>query len=218
LKFIEMRPQPKFFIASTVALLTLVSNPGHAVESVYSYTDSDGSVHLSNVPDDSRFSVLVSPAASVAVPGGLQTTASTLPEVRDGPISRRPYTNAVEQAANQFGLDVALLHAVIAVESAYNAQARSNKGAGGLMQLMPDTAKRYGVSNVFDPIENIRGGAQYLRDLLKLFDNDMRLALAAYNAGEGAVIKYGKRIPPYRETAAYVPRVVDNYQKNRMLM
>jgi soluble lytic murein transglycosylase-like protein len=86
------------------------------------------------------------------------------------------------------------------------------------MQLMPDTARRYGVIDVFDPAQNVRAGAQYLRDLLTLFDNDMRLALAAYNAGEAAVIRYGKRIPPYRETAAYVPLVVGKYQKNRLSM
>jgi len=96
--------------------------------------------------------------------------------------------------------------------------ARSGVGAAGLMQLMPETARRYGVADVFDPAENVRAGAQYLRHLLKLFDNDLQLALAAYNAGEAAVIKYGKRIPPYRETAAYVPLVVSNYRKNRLSM
>jgi soluble lytic murein transglycosylase-like protein len=111
-----------------------------------------------------------------------------------------------------------LLHAVISVESGYNARAVSKRGAAGLMQLMPETARRFGVADVFDPADNVRAGAQYLIALLKLFDNDLRLALAAYNAGEGAVIKYGRRIPPYRETAAYVPRVVGFYEKFRLLM
>jgi soluble lytic murein transglycosylase-like protein len=89
----------------------------------------------------------------------------------------------------------------------------SGKGAAGLMQLMPDTAKRYGVADRFDPRQNLEGGARYLRDLLRLFDNNVSLALAAYNAGENAVARYGNRIPPYRETLNYVPRVLDFYQR-----
>ena len=81
---------------------------------------------------------------------------------------------------------------------------------------MPETAKRYGVANVFDPADNVRGGAQYLAELLRTFENDLQLALAAYNAGEAAVLRYGKRVPPYRETAAYVVKVVDLYQKYRL--
>jgi soluble lytic murein transglycosylase-like protein len=81
------------------------------------------------------------------------------------------------------------------------------------MQLMPQTAKRYGVADAFDPRQNLDGGARYLKDLLQMFDNDVSLALAAYNAGEHAVAKYGNRIPPYRETLQYVPRVLDFYQR-----
>ncbi len=181
---------------------------------VYAFTDGDGAIHLSNVPDDPRFSMLDLQAASADAPA----RPAPAREERAGPHPARPYTAVVKQAAERYGIDAALLHAVIAVESAYNAQARSNRGAAGLMQLMPDTARRYGVIDVFDPAQNVRAGAQYLRDLLTLFDNDMRLALAAYNAGEAAVIRYGKRIPPYRETAAYVPLVVGKYQKNRLSM
>jgi soluble lytic murein transglycosylase-like protein len=102
---------------------------------------------------------------------------------------------------------------VISVESRYNVKAVSKKGASGLMQLMPETAKRYGVADIFDPLQNIRAGAQYLRDLLKMFNNDMRLALAAYNAGENAVVRHGSKIPPYRETTAYVPKVLAFYKQ-----
>ncbi len=135
---------------------------------------------------------------------------------RDSGIAR-PYRAVVAREALRYGLEPALLHAVISVESGYNANAVSKRGAAGLMQLMPETAKRYGVVNVFDPVENVRAGAHYLGDLLKLFDNDLTLALAAYNAGEGAVLKYGS-IPPFRETAAYVPKVVAFYEKLRSLM
>jgi soluble lytic murein transglycosylase-like protein len=181
---------------------------------VYAFTDGDGGVHLSNVPDDGRYSVLELPSR----PPASLTDPASVREQPAAPDSRRKYAAVVDQAAERYGMEAALLHAVIAVESAYNAQARSSKGAGGLMQLMPGTARRYGVADVFDPAENVGAGAQYLRDLLKLFNNDLRLALAAYNAGEGSVIKYGRRIPPYPETAAYVPLVVGKYQRNRLTM
>jgi soluble lytic murein transglycosylase-like protein len=118
-------------------------------------------------------------------------------------------------AARETKVDVALIRAVISVESGYNPSARSSAGAVGLMQLMPGTAKRYGVRNRLDPAQNIHGGARYLRDLQVLFDNNLQLVLAAYNAGEFAVMKYGRRIPPYRETAAYVPKVLSYYRKFR---
>ena len=87
----------------------------------------------------------------------------------------------------------------------------------GLMQLMPDTARKYGVTNVRDPGQNIHGGARYLKALMDMFGNDLRLVLAAYNAGEEAVIRYGRRIPPYAETAAYVPKVLNRYKKTPVL-
>jgi soluble lytic murein transglycosylase-like protein len=115
--------------------------------------------------------------------------------------------------ASQRRVEPALIHAVISVESAYNPSARSHAGAVGLMQLMPETAKRYGVTNRLDPAQNIQGGARYLRDLTAMFNGNLQLVLAAYNAGEEAVIKYGKKIPPYRETQAYVKRVASLYQQ-----
>ena len=92
---------------------------------------------------------------------------------------------------------------------------RLRKGTAVLMQLMPDTAKRYGVTNRLDPAQNIHGGARYLRDLIRLFKNDLQLAVAAYNAGENAVVRHGNRIPPYSETMTYVPRVMSYYKKYR---
>ncbi|GAB4465376.1 MAG: hypothetical protein OHK0044_03980 [Burkholderiaceae bacterium] len=114
----------------------------------------------------------------------------------------------VHEVAASEQVSAHLLEAVIAVESDYNPRAVSPKGAQGLMQLMPATASRFGVVDPFDPRENVRAGARYLRELLALFDGDLRLALAAYNAGEQAVLRFGRRIPPFAETQRYVPRVL----------
>jgi soluble lytic murein transglycosylase-like protein len=113
---------------------------------------------------------------------------------------------AVERIAAEHSLPPQLIHSVIKVESNYNPHAVSSKGALGLMQLIPSTARRFGVSDAFNPIENIQGGAKYLRYLLDLFDNSYPLALAAYNAGEAAVARYGT-IPPFAETQNYVASV-----------
>ena len=116
--------------------------------------------------------------------------------------------------AARYRLDRHLVHAVIRAESAYNPEAVSRAGAVGLMQLMPATAERFGVKNRRDPADNLRGGMLYLRHLMLLFD-DIPLALAAYNAGEGAVSRYGNKIPPYKETQTYVRRVLSFYRQNR---
>ena len=121
------------------------------------------------------------------------------------------YTPLIEEAARQFQLDANLIHAVVRAESAYIADAQSHKGAVGLMQLMPATAERYGVSDRTDPGQNIKGGVRYLRDLLLMFRN-VTLAVAAYNAGENAVIRHGRKIPPYPETQNYVQKVIGFYQ------
>lgn len=117
----------------------------------------------------------------------------------------------IAQVAQDTQVDLNLLHAVILAESAYNPNALSPKGAMGLMQLMPATAKRFGVENAWDPSQNIEGGARYLDFLLDRFDGDRELAVAAYNAGEGAVDKYGG-IPPYKETQGYVKKVMNFYR------
>jgi soluble lytic murein transglycosylase-like protein len=125
------------------------------------------------------------------------------------------FSALIAKIARQADVNVHLLHAVIQAESAYNPNAKSPAGARGLMQLMPATAKRYGVTDILDPEQNLSGGARYLRDLLELFENNMRLAVAAYNAGEGAVLKYGRQIPPYRETREYVRRVIANFERRQ---
>jgi hypothetical protein len=135
--------------------------------------------------------------------------------VRFAGVTRSRYRSQVLAASQETEVDAALIHAVISVESGYNPSARSHAGAVGLMQLMPETAKRYGVTDRLDPAQNIRGGARYLRDLKAMFNNQLHLVLAAYNAGEEAVMKYGMRIPPYRETVDYVPKVMSHYKKYR---
>jgi soluble lytic murein transglycosylase-like protein len=123
---------------------------------------------------------------------------------------RSKYDPLIDRYSNAYGVDPVLVRAVIVVESNYNVRCVSNKGARGLMQLMPETARRYGVKSIFDPEENIRGGVHYLSDLLDLFHNDLQRSLAAYNAGEGAVVKYSG-IPPYEETSTYVKRTLTVY-------
>lgn len=123
-----------------------------------------------------------------------------------------PYAAQVADAAARNDLPEALLHAVIQAESNYDRWALSPKGAAGLMQLMPDTAREMGVENVWDPAANIHGGARYLKKLLTFFDNDLNLAVAAYNAGPGAVVSQGSVIPPFAETQRYVPRVLERYR------
>ena len=126
---------------------------------------------------------------------------------------RSRYASQIQAAAIANNVEAALIRAVISVESGYNPSAVSRAGAVGLMQLMPETARRYNVKDRHNPGQNIHGGAQYLRDLLRMFNNDLHLTLAAYNAGEQAVMKYGNRIPPYRETLAYVPKVMKFYKR-----
>lgn len=171
---------------------------------IYSYTDENGGLHFSNIPDDPRYHSVLKTPQNEAAPTPLAS--------RIHPARQQRYASLVTSAAKTYQLEPALLHAVILAESGYNPLAKSPKGAVGLMQLMPDTAKRYGITDAYDPAQNIQAGAQYLRDLMRLFNNDLKLTLAAYNAGENAVMRYGNQIPPYAETMLYVPKVLKNYR------
>lgn len=183
-----------------LALLLFCCN--WALADIYVYRAQDGAVSLSNVPTDSRFETLI--AAPNALP--LAPDSST-------PAREKEFDALISATAQSYGLDDALLHAVILAESRFDPGAVSKKGAVGLMQLMPETAARYGVVDAYDPAQNLDGGARYLRDLLGMFGHDLSLALAAYNAGEKAVLRYGNRIPPIRETMNYVPRVLGFYRR-----
>jgi hypothetical protein len=119
--------------------------------------------------------------------------------------------NFVVESGKRNSVDPLLLYSIMHQESTFKPRAMSYKGARGLMQLMPGTASRFGVTNIWDPKQNIEGGARYMRFLLDLFSGDVRLALAGYNAGEGAVMKYGNQVPPYSETREYVRRIGNRY-------
>jgi soluble lytic murein transglycosylase-like protein len=194
--------------ASFVSTLLLVSTLGIAPAraDVYARVDAAGATQFSNAPAEG-FSLYFKDAQAAAAPAAPAPSAP--PAWDDG----APYASQIRAAAKATNVEAALIHAVISVESGNNPAARSSAGAVGLMQLMPGTARRYNVKNRLDPAQNIRGGASYLRDLLLMFNNNLQLVLAAYNAGEQTVVKYGNRVPPFRETAAYVPKVLAYYKK-----
>jgi soluble lytic murein transglycosylase-like protein len=187
---------------SLLAMILSVTAAVGARADIYSFTDSAGVVHYSNVPTDSRYERLLADPPPPSSPQGaeLRTRAAA-------------FSDLIDEAARHAEVSPALLRAVIAVESAFDPRAVSPKGAQGLMQLLPATARRYGVHTPFDPRDNLRGGANYIRDLLKHYGNDLELALAAYNAGEDAVDRHGRTIPPFPETQAYVPAVLRFYRR-----
>lgn len=194
-----------------LAALALCVMAQPALADIYTFKDDNGVIHFTNIPSsDKRYRLLRkegdSPAARAM---RLPSASAWLPN--DALIQR--YSPIIALASATYGVDKALVHAVISAESAYNPSALSKAGARGLMQLMPDTARRYGVRDIMDPSQNIHGGVRYLKDLLVLFKGNIELAVAAYNAGENAVIKYGNRIPPYAETVHYVPKVLGFYRK-----
>jgi soluble lytic murein transglycosylase-like protein len=165
---------------------------------LYSWKDANGRLIISDSPKD--------PAAKVyEVIGSAPYTSFRT--TRAASAKGAAYDDLITQRANDHALSPDLVRAVIQAESAFNPRARSNKGAMGLMQLMPETAAQYGVTNAYDPAQNIRAGVAYLKTLMTRFNNDVPLALAAYNAGPQAVEKYGRTVPPYKETRNYVARI-----------
>jgi hypothetical protein len=181
--------------------------PEDARADIYAFTDERGVRHFTNVPGlDKRYKLVRREGRPAPQFGPMPARMPSEEDIRR-------YSAIVDAVSRIHGVDDALVHAVISAESGYNATAVSRKGASGLMQLMPDTARRYGVEKIFNPVDNIYGGVRYLKDLLAMFNGDIRLALAGYNAGENAVIRAGHRIPPYPETEQYVPRVLEYYKK-----
>lgn len=184
------------------AVLLCVLTPAAAHAQLYSWTDPSGRLIISDTPKDPNAKTY-----SVAYVGssfGVAKTQAT---------SKRRITefdDLIVENASQHELHPDFVRAVIQAESAFNPSARSGKGAMGLMQLMPATAAQFGVTNAYDPVQNIRAGVAYLKSLLVRFGNDVSLALAAYNAGPGAVEKYGRAVPPYKETRNYVAKIRAN--------
>ncbi len=178
---------------------------------IYRYVDKHGHVILTDRPLNNQYKRLVKTWK------GWEEERSQL-ALKDFDKNKIKYSLTIDHYAKRYGIPRSLLHAVVSAESAYDANAVSRAGAVGLMQLMPETAKRYGVRNRRNPEDNMNGGAHYLRDLLHLFNNNLVLALAAYNAGEGAVRRYGNQVPPYKETQNYVRKVIAFYKKYRKTM
>jgi len=188
----------------TTGLLGLLVLAGAAQADVFVSVDANGSYVLSNVHRPGRYYERV-----IREPDAAVVSLDQQPQM----IAAQPYAELVAAAATANELPAALIHAVIKTESSYNARATSPKGARGLMQLMPDTAREMGVTNVYDPKANIQGGARYLKRLMTMFDNDIRLAVAAYNAGPQAVLSRGNVVPPFAETQRYVPSVLNQYRR-----
>ncbi len=190
-----------YVVAGTLALAL---GSSVATADIYSFVDAHGVTHYSNVPTDSRYQFLLATPAEKTRSGDAYDAALLARSAQFDPI--------IEHAAAAASVAADLLRAVIVVESGFNARAVSRRGAAGLMQLMPATAQAFGATDRFDPTQNIHAGARYLQSLMKRYDNDIRLTLAAYNAGENAVDRCGRCIPNYRETQAYVPKVWRVYQ------
>lgn len=190
--------------AALLAILLVFTPLAHA--DIHALIGPDGRLHVADqaLPGTHPFNPLLARPKPMTV-------------ATKGPARRLPRADHLDpliaQAGQGTGVDAALLHAVVQVESGYNPRAVSRTGAAGLMQLMPATAKRFGVRDRFDPLQNLRGGASYLAWLRDHFDGNLELALAAYNAGEGAVRRHGNRIPPYPETRSYVRKVLSLYQQ-----
>lgn len=179
----------------------VVVTPARA-EKMYAVRQADGDIVLTNVPPvDGGGRALTGPATSSAPAAVLSR-----PSVRGAPAKQRPYAAMVHRISEHYGVDHNLVHAVIAVESSYNPRAVSVDGALGLMQLMPGTAAEMGIHNPLDAHDNVLGGVRYLRRLLDRYSGNVTLALAAYNAGSGAVARH-RGVPPYKETREYVRKV-----------
>lgn len=183
---------------SIIIIIALISYPCFAEADIYKYTDDEGVIHLTNVPTqiNSRYILIMKEKRILLNIRGISK-----------------YDDLIAEASKKHNVDYALIKAIIKAESNFNHEAVSPVGARGLMQLMPKTASYLQVDDSFHPEKNIDGGVRYLRYLLNLFNNNLPLALAAYNAGENAVARYNYNVPPYPETRNYVRRVL-NYLNN----
>jgi soluble lytic murein transglycosylase-like protein len=204
---------------AVIALVALGVLPLTASADIYQWTDADGVVHFTNRPTANptakvylKANAAAPPAAANAVRPGVTPFA---PQDRD-PMRYTRFDEYIHQASALYQIPEPLVRAVIKVESDYDPRAVSYAGARGLMQLMPETAARMQVRDINDPRENIFGGVRYLRVLANMFNGDLELSVAGYNAGEGAVVQYGG-IPPYAQTRDYVVKVTKFYRRYRTI-
>jgi soluble lytic murein transglycosylase-like protein len=188
-------------------IATSIAYQGAARADIYMYVDDSGVSHLSNVPVDDKFAALIhEPPAKSPSGDHPVTTPGKSVLVRSA-----NYEHLIASAARKHRVEPELVRAILMVESGGDPKAVSSQGAAGLMQLMPATAKQYGVANVFDPEQNIAAGTHYLRDLIDRYDADLELVLSAYNAGSARVEEHGRQVPHLKETMDYVPRVLGFY-------
>lgn len=191
----------KFYIL--IASLVMLQLPASVASAdFYRYVDESGTVHITNVPSSSKYVWMMREKRNALRPSN-----------KDG-AGRRHLEDFIYVTSQRYGVDPSLVKAIVKAESDFNSTAVSNKGARGLMQLMPETANLMGVRDVHDPHENVEGGIRHLSRLLRMFGWKVNLAVAAYNAGESAVLKYGT-VPPYSETRDYVKRVLYYYNAYR---
>jgi len=195
-----------------LALLFSLCQPRRVMADIYQYTDENGVMHFSNVSVGTakKYRRLKSTAASKQQTTATPSVAASSRESLSSSNNPSAYVDIINTVCNRHGVDPALVHAIVKVESDFNPYALSRKGAMGLMQLMPQTAVEMKVGNSFNPHDNIDGGVKYLRYLIDRYEGNLSLALAAYNSGETAVKKWGT-IPPYRETQNYVQRILRIY-------
>ena len=195
----------RLFIGLCILFILLINSS--ALADFYMKVEADGSIIYTNIPTTSGFKMIYDE---------LEEEYFTYEEYY---YTTDMYDDIINNASIIYGVEPALIKSVIKTESNFDPYAVSNKGACGLMQLIPETAERFNVEDVFDPKSNIYGGVEYLSYLIILFKGDTKLAVAAYNAGENAVIKYNEQVPPYKETKNYVKKVFEflEYYRDRPL-
>jgi len=183
------------------------------IADIYKFVDTDGRIYYTDEPRNKLYKCIIKtpPTPSPPPSSAFRNDHYKYPNFTGS--NKKKFAELIEQTAYKHQVDAKLVHAVIQTESAYNANAQSPKGAVGLMQLMPDTAKRFGVLDRNDPDQNVDGGIRYLKHLIALFNPKIDLALAAYNAGENAVMRNNNTIPPYPETQNYVKQVLALYRQ-----